>query len=185
MIYTFVRIGAVLQMNVGDYFTQGRRGWVRLHEIGGKEHEAPCHHKLEAFLDEYIAAACIAGDETGPLFRTTGRAEVRKTVPPGSQQIRNLPAAGNRQNLRPPNISPELILIFVFTHAHRKTHTDLRNGWSHRCRLMRLPVLTKPSSRRTGRSPQHASAADLFTIAVIIFVVVAVFLFVLAAIGVR
>jgi hypothetical protein len=50
---------------------------------------------------------------------------------------------------------------------------------------MRLPVLTKPSSRRTGRSPQHASAADLFTIAVIIFVVVAVFLFVLAAIGVR
>jgi hypothetical protein len=34
-------------MNVGDYFTQERRGWVRLHEKGGKEHEAPCHHKLE------------------------------------------------------------------------------------------------------------------------------------------
>src|SRR5450755_4730278 len=34
-------------MNVEDYFTQGRRGWVRLHEKGGKEHEAPCHHKLE------------------------------------------------------------------------------------------------------------------------------------------
>jgi integrase len=73
MIYTFARIGAVLQMNVGDYFTQGRRGWVRLHEKGGKEHEAPCHHKLEVFLDEYIAAAGIAGDETGALFRTTGR----------------------------------------------------------------------------------------------------------------
>jgi len=73
MIYTFARIGAVLQMNVGDYFTQGRRGWVRLHEKGGKEHEAPCHHKLEAFLDEYIEAAGIAEDETGPLFRTTGR----------------------------------------------------------------------------------------------------------------
>ena len=25
-IYTFVRIGAVLGMNVGDYFSQGRRG---------------------------------------------------------------------------------------------------------------------------------------------------------------
>lgn len=74
MIYTFARIGAVLQMNVGDYFIQGRRGWVRLHEKGGKEHEAPCHHKLEAFLDEYIAAASIAGDKDGPLFRTTGRA---------------------------------------------------------------------------------------------------------------
>jgi site-specific recombinase XerD len=73
MIYTFARVGAVLQMNVGDYFTQGRRGWVRLHEKGGKEHEAPCHHKLEAYLDEYIAAAGIADDKDGPLFRTTGR----------------------------------------------------------------------------------------------------------------
>jgi site-specific recombinase XerC len=30
MIYTFTRIDAVLQMNVGDYFSQGGRGWVRL-----------------------------------------------------------------------------------------------------------------------------------------------------------
>ena len=73
MIYTFARIGAVLQMNVGDYFTQGRRGWVRLQEKGSKEHEAPCHHKLERFLDEYIAAAGIVGDKEGALFRTTGR----------------------------------------------------------------------------------------------------------------
>ena len=56
------------------YFTQGRRGWVRLHEKGGKEHEAPCHHKLETYLDEYIAATGIAGDKDGALFRTTGRA---------------------------------------------------------------------------------------------------------------
>ncbi len=73
MIYTFARIGAVLQMNVGDYFTQGRRGWVRLHEKGGKEHEAPCHHKLEAMLDAYLAAAGIECDGEGALFRTTGR----------------------------------------------------------------------------------------------------------------
>jgi integrase len=26
MVYTFARVGAVLQMNVGDYFSQGRRG---------------------------------------------------------------------------------------------------------------------------------------------------------------
>jgi site-specific recombinase XerD len=72
MVYTFARIGAVLQMNVPDYFSQGRRGWVRLHEKGGKEHEAPCIPKLETYLDEYIAAAGIAGED-GPLFRTTGR----------------------------------------------------------------------------------------------------------------
>jgi site-specific recombinase XerD len=74
MVYTFARVGAVLQMKVRDYFVQGRRGWVRLHEKGGKEHEAPCHHKLEAYLDEYIRAAGIAGDKDGALFRTTGRA---------------------------------------------------------------------------------------------------------------
>jgi integrase/recombinase XerD len=73
MIYTFARVGAVLQMNVGDYFSQGRRGWVRLHEKGGKEHEAPCIPKLEAYLDEYIAAADIGGEKEAPLFCTTGR----------------------------------------------------------------------------------------------------------------
>jgi site-specific recombinase XerD len=73
MVYTFARVNAVLQMKVKDYFVQGRRGWVRLHEKGGKEHEVPCHHNLEQYLDEYIAAAGIADDPDGPLFRTTGR----------------------------------------------------------------------------------------------------------------
>jgi site-specific recombinase XerD len=70
MVYTFARINAVLQMKVSDYFVQGRRGWVRLHEKGGKQHEVPCHHNLEQYLDEYIAAAGIADDSDGPLFRT-------------------------------------------------------------------------------------------------------------------
>jgi site-specific recombinase XerD len=74
MVYTFARVGAVLQMNVSDYFSQGRRGWVRLHEKGGKEHAAPCIPKLEAYLDEHLTAAGFAGDADGPLFRTTGRA---------------------------------------------------------------------------------------------------------------
>ena len=73
MVYTFARVGAALQMNVGNYFSQGRRGWVRLHEKGGKEHEAPCIPKLETYLDEYKTAAGIAADKDGPLFRTTGR----------------------------------------------------------------------------------------------------------------
>jgi integrase/recombinase XerD len=56
MVYSFACINAVLEMKVGDYFVQGRRGWVRLHEKGGKEHEVPCHHNLEKYLDEYIAS---------------------------------------------------------------------------------------------------------------------------------
>jgi site-specific recombinase XerD len=63
MVYTFARVNAVIGMKVKDYFIQGRRGWVRLHEKGGNEHEVPCHH----------TAAGIAGDAEGPLFRTTGR----------------------------------------------------------------------------------------------------------------
>ena len=70
MVYTFARINSALQMKVSDYFVQGRRGWVRLHEKGGKEHEVPRHHSLEQYLDEYIAAAGIAGEREAPLFQT-------------------------------------------------------------------------------------------------------------------
>lgn len=73
MVFSFARVNAVIGMKVKDYFTQGRRGWVRLHEKGGKEHEVPCNHSLEKILDDYIAAAGIAGDPNGPLFRSTGR----------------------------------------------------------------------------------------------------------------
>ena len=85
MVYTFARVNAVLEMKVRDYFVQGRRGWVRLHEKGGKEHEVPCHHNLEQYLDEYIAAAGIAGDPDGPLFRTTGRKTGLTATPCGSR----------------------------------------------------------------------------------------------------
>src|SRR4051812_12192661 len=70
MTYAFARIGAVVAMRVEDYYPNGKRWWVRLHEKGGKRHEMPAHHKLEAFLDEYLAAAGIRNDGKGPLFRT-------------------------------------------------------------------------------------------------------------------
>jgi integrase/recombinase XerD len=44
LVYTFARVGAVVKMRVEDHYTQGRRGWVRLHEKGGKRHEMPAHH---------------------------------------------------------------------------------------------------------------------------------------------
>jgi site-specific recombinase XerD len=51
LIYSFARISAALQMNVDDYYPQGKRWWVRLHEKGGKQHEMPAHHLLEHYLD--------------------------------------------------------------------------------------------------------------------------------------
>ena len=81
MVYTFGRVGAVTKMRVEDYYIQGRRGWVRLHEKGGKRHEMPCHHNLEIYLDEYIAAARLADDPKSHLFRTVPR---RSTLPTGN-----------------------------------------------------------------------------------------------------
>ena len=46
MVYTFARVGAKVSMKVEDYFVQGRRGWVRLHEKGGKEHAIELRHPL-------------------------------------------------------------------------------------------------------------------------------------------
>jgi integrase/recombinase XerD len=69
MVYTFSRVGAAVSMKVEDY-CQGRRGWVRLHEKGGKEHAMPTHHNLDRYLEEYLRATGIAGDRNGPLFRT-------------------------------------------------------------------------------------------------------------------
>jgi integrase/recombinase XerD len=70
MTYAFARVGAVVAMRVEDYFANGKRWWVRLHEKGGKRHEMPAHHKLEAYLDEYIRAASLAGEPKSPLFRS-------------------------------------------------------------------------------------------------------------------
>src|SRR5580693_222774 len=70
MGYTFARVGAVIQMKVEDYYIQNRRGWVRLHEKGGKVNELPCHHNLEQYLDEWLTVSGLRADPNAPLFPT-------------------------------------------------------------------------------------------------------------------
>src|SRR5215471_1753244 len=70
MVFTFARVSAVVEMRVEDFYLQGKRWWVRLHEKGGKRHEMPAHHTLEAYLDAYIDAAGIREDGKSPLFRS-------------------------------------------------------------------------------------------------------------------
>jgi len=70
MTFAFARIGAVVAMRVEDYYANGKRWWVRLHEKGGKRHEMPAHHTLEAYLDAYIEAAKIREAGRAPLFRS-------------------------------------------------------------------------------------------------------------------
>jgi integrase len=70
MMFAFARIGAAVAMRVEDYYPKGKRWWVRLHEKGGKRHEMPAHHNLEAYLDAYIKAAGISEEGKSPLFRS-------------------------------------------------------------------------------------------------------------------
>ena len=70
MTYSFARVSAMLGMRVEDYYTQGRRGWLGLHEKGGKRHDMPAHHNLEAYIDAYVTAAKIAEDRKGFLIRS-------------------------------------------------------------------------------------------------------------------
>jgi site-specific recombinase XerD len=68
MCYSFARVSAVAGMNVEDYYQQGKRSWIRLHEKGGKFHEVPAHHNAVQYLDEYLAQAGIADEKKSPLF---------------------------------------------------------------------------------------------------------------------
>jgi integrase/recombinase XerD len=73
MVYSFARVSAVIGMRVEDYYQNGKRWWIRLHEKGGKRHEVPAHHNAEAYLDVYIQVAGIASQKKTPLFRTVNK----------------------------------------------------------------------------------------------------------------
>ena len=87
MLYSFARVSAVLGMRRQDYFGQGNRGWLRLHEKGGKRLDVPAHHRAAAAIDEYVEAAELE-EPRASLFqsvdpageRLTGRALTRRVV---------------------------------------------------------------------------------------------------------
>ena len=72
MVYSFARVSAVVGMRRQDYFRQGTRGWLRLHEKGGKRHDVPAHHRAEAAVEAYLAAGGIE-DVKAPLFQSVDR----------------------------------------------------------------------------------------------------------------
>ena len=53
-----------------DYYQQGKRWWLRLHEKGSKHHEQPVHHKSEEYLDAYLRTVDIADQKGAPLWRS-------------------------------------------------------------------------------------------------------------------
>ena len=89
LVYSFARVSAAVGMRRQDYFRQGTRGWLRLHEKGGKRHDVPAHHRAEEAVEAYLAAGGVDHDDgaKAPLFqsvdqagRLSGRALTRRAV---------------------------------------------------------------------------------------------------------
>src|SRR5439155_21241994 len=89
MTFTFARVGAAAgKMRVEDVYVQGRRTWVRLHEKGGKRHEMPCHHKLEAYLHDSSRLSTV---RLGPRAQPSTRRH-SCSPPPKASPAASLPA---------------------------------------------------------------------------------------------
>ena len=66
MVYSFARVSAAVGMRRQDYFRQGTRGWLRLHEKGGTRHDVPAHHRAEPRRSTtYLARAGVVDDGDG------------------------------------------------------------------------------------------------------------------------
>lgn len=76
MLYTFGRVGAVVNMQVKDYAPAdaGKRV-LHLREKGGKRHRVPAHHRLRELMDEYLDIAGIGDEKEAPLFRAANRSK--------------------------------------------------------------------------------------------------------------
>ena len=75
LTYSFARVSAAVAMNVGDVSDRDGRWHVRLHEKAGKVLDIPCHHRLEEYLRDYMAAGGLTERElrAAPLFRAVDR----------------------------------------------------------------------------------------------------------------
>jgi site-specific recombinase XerD len=139
MVFSFARIGAALRMRVEDAYVQDRRLWVRLHEKGGKRHEMPCHHSLEAYLYAYIDGCGLGDDRKGPLFRTIARGTSQLSTTP-------LPQANAFQMVRRRALAAR-IGTAIGNHSFRATGitTYLKNGGT----LEKAAAMANHASTRT------------------------------------
>ena len=130
MLYNFARVSAVLGMRRQDYFGQGARGWLRLHEKGGKRHDVPAHHRAASALDAYLEAAELEAEPKMPLFQTmdpaagrlTGRALNRRLVLALIKQraaVAGLPPSTYWHTLRATGITASLLNGGTIEHARQ------------------------------------------------------------------
>jgi integrase/recombinase XerD len=88
MVYSFARINAVLEMKVRDYFVQGRRGWVRLHEKGGKEQRFPATTIWKSTSTNMLSPPASPATPTGLYSaRRPARPANSRAIPCGGRML--------------------------------------------------------------------------------------------------
>ncbi len=70
MLYTFGRVGAVIAMDVEVYRLSNHQRMFLLREKGGKERQAPAHHRLVEYLGEYMDTTNLRDSPKAPLFQS-------------------------------------------------------------------------------------------------------------------
>ena len=81
MCYTFARVSAMVNMHAEDYYENGKRWWVRLHEKDGKVNELPRHHNLEKYLAKWLTASGLGSAPGAPLFPTRPKGKLTRRTP--------------------------------------------------------------------------------------------------------
>ena len=124
MTFGFARVTATITMRVQDYYTQGKRSYLRLHEKGGRYNQVPAHHLVQEYVDAYVEAAGIADEPDTPLFRSAGRGARGGVLQSGGLSRQNVAAMVKRRAKKaalPSRISP---------HSFRATGITeyMRNG---------------------------------------------------------
>src|SRR4051794_17136031 len=154
MTFAFARISAVIAMRVEDYYPQGKRWWVRLHEKGGKRHEMPAHHNLEAYLDAYIDAAGIRDAGKSPLFRSATPFRSGRLTDKPMHRVdaycmiqRRAAALGLRGSGATPSAQRGSRPISTMA-----AHWKMRSEWQRMRARARRSSMTAPGRNHSGRS---------------------------------
>ena len=80
IMYRFTRVGSIVQLKLADYYSNGKRWWLRLQEKGGKFYGVPTHNKAQEYLDAYLNSVDTHPGE--PLFRTAIGRSGEMTIKP-------------------------------------------------------------------------------------------------------
>ncbi len=115
LIYTAVRVSAVAELKLADFYDTVSQYCLRFSEKGGKSREIPCRHDLQLFLQEYVA---MLEQPLGkaPMFRTALRRS--KTLTERSMSAGDIARMVKRRCRRihlPPRLSPHSFRVTTIT----------------------------------------------------------------------